>query len=268
MSRENVEVVRAVFAEWQKGNLRTAPPYDPLVLYVPGPWLPDTSRYYVGPEGVQEFTLGWLEGWTRLSVMAEEVIEAGDSVVVAVRQQGVGKESGTPTDLRFFEVWTFRGGLVTRREGFPDRSQAVEAVGLSEWPRQNVEIVRRVFEAAGRGDTQGILGLYDPDIEWDASRTERGAITGGVVRGHQAVLEWLREWYDPWETVDDDLEELIEATDNRVVSVMVQRGRGKASGVEVADRLGTVWTIRNGKVVRVVWFPSREAALEAAGISA
>ena len=133
--------------------------------------------------------------------------------------------------------------------------------------QENVEVVRRVYEAAARGDTPSAMALYDPDIELDASRTSRGAMTGRVVRGREAVLACLREWYEAWESVEDHLEELIDAGDDSVVSIMVQRGRGRASGVEVEDRLGTVWTIRTGKIVRAVWFPSREDALEAAGLS-
>jgi ketosteroid isomerase-like protein len=132
--------------------------------------------------------------------------------------------------------------------------------------QENVEIVRRVYEAAAQGDTAAIFALYDPDIEWDASRTSRGEVTGRVARGHDAVLKWLRDWYDAWERIDDDLEELIDAGDDTVVSIMVQRGRGRASGIEVESRLATTWKIRNGKVVRVVWFPSTHEAFEAAGM--
>jgi ketosteroid isomerase-like protein len=133
--------------------------------------------------------------------------------------------------------------------------------------QENVEVVRRLFDAAARRDTDTLLDLYDPYIVWDASRTERGAITGKVVQGRDALLNWLREWYDPWETLDDILEELIDAGQQRVVSVMVQRGRGRVSGVEVENRLGTVWTIQDGKVIRAVWFRSREDALEAVGLA-
>jgi ketosteroid isomerase-like protein len=132
---------------------------------------------------------------------------------------------------------------------------------------ENVEIVRRVFEAAARRDTDAVFSFYDPEIEWDASRTHRGVLTGRVARGHEALLKWLREWYAAWETVDDDLAELIETGKDGVISVMVQRGRGRASGIEVEDRLATIWTIREGKVVRAVWFPTREEALEAAELS-
>jgi ketosteroid isomerase-like protein len=133
--------------------------------------------------------------------------------------------------------------------------------------QENVEIVQSLFEAAARSDTAALLDLYDPYVVWDASRTERGAITGRVVQGRDALLKWLREWYEPWETLDDILEELIDAGQERVVSIMVQRGRGRVSGVEVANRLGTVWTLQDGKVIRVVWFPSRKDALEAVGLS-
>ena len=133
--------------------------------------------------------------------------------------------------------------------------------------QENVEIVRRLYEAAGHRDIAAVYSLYDPDIEWDASRTERGTVTGRVVHGHDGLQKWLREWYGAWENIHDDLEELIDVGEHEVISVMTQRGRGRASGVEVADRLATVWTIRDDKIVRVVWFPSRAEALEAAGLS-
>ncbi len=132
--------------------------------------------------------------------------------------------------------------------------------------REDVEVVRQVYDAAGRRDAAAVFALNDADVEWDASRTQRGALTGQVARGREALLTWLREWYEVWETVDDSLEELIDASEHGVISVMVQRGRGRASGVEVEDRVAAVWTIRDGKVVRLVAFPSREDALEAVGL--
>ena len=133
--------------------------------------------------------------------------------------------------------------------------------------QENVEVARRLFEAAGRRDTDALLEIYDPYIVWDASRTQRGAITGKVVQGREDLLRWLREWYEVWETMDDVLEELIDAGQQRVVSIMTQRGRGKASGVKVENSLGAVWTVQDGKVIRAVWFPSPAQALEAVGLS-
>jgi ketosteroid isomerase-like protein len=131
---------------------------------------------------------------------------------------------------------------------------------------ENVEIVRRLYQAAARRDNVAVYSLYDPDIEWDATRTERGTVTGRVARGHEGLRKWLRDWYGAWENIDDDLEELIDLSDDEVISVMTQRGRGRASGVQVEDRLATIWTIQGGRIIRAVWFPTREEALEAAGL--
>jgi ketosteroid isomerase-like protein len=133
MSQENVEVVQHLHDKWGEGDLPAgAEFYDPRVQFIPLATLPDTAEaLYVGPEGIRKFMHGWLKAWTDLTVSAEEIIEAGDSVVVVVRQRAVGKESGVPSDVRLYEAWTFRGRAVIRREQFADRTDALEAVGLS-----------------------------------------------------------------------------------------------------------------------------------------
>ena len=61
---------------------------------------------------IEEYTRHFLEPWSRITIEAEELTEAGDSVIAAVLQSGVGSESGISTELRYFHVWTFRGGRV------------------------------------------------------------------------------------------------------------------------------------------------------------
>jgi ketosteroid isomerase-like protein len=136
--------------------------------------------------------------------------------------------------------------------------------------QENVEIVRRVFEAVARGDTEAVLSLYDPDVEWDGSRHTWSTVMGdthAAWHGHEGLRKWSREYYAMWEALDDEVEELIEAGD-RVVSVVTTRARGRASGAEVEWKHNAgVWTVQKGRIVRVVWFPTRAEALEAAGLS-
>jgi ketosteroid isomerase-like protein len=73
----------------------------------------------------------FLEPWVRITIEAEEITGAGDSVFAAVVQRGTGHGSGAATELRYFHVWTFRGGKVIRLETFRDRAEAREAVGLT-----------------------------------------------------------------------------------------------------------------------------------------
>jgi len=95
------------------------------------PEFPDAGTY-LGLERLGEYTRGFLEPWTRLTIEAEEITDAGDSVVAAVVQRGVGDGSGAPTEFRYFHVWSFRGGKVIRLECVRQRAEALEAVGLRE----------------------------------------------------------------------------------------------------------------------------------------
>ena len=132
MSQENVDAVRAVYDEWVKGNFRAGLDlFDSLVLFVSHPNMPEAG-HYLGIDGIEEYMRRYLDAWTNLAFAAEELIEAGDSVVVAAHQSAVGRESGTPVEVRYFNVWTFRGHAVIRLEVFQQRADALEAVGLSE----------------------------------------------------------------------------------------------------------------------------------------
>ncbi|MFN2617789.1 MAG: nuclear transport factor 2 family protein [Thermoleophilaceae bacterium] len=133
--------------------------------------------------------------------------------------------------------------------------------------RENVEIVRRLYEAVARRDAEAVLSLYDPEVEWDMSRGAFGELEEeSIQHGHEGLRSWFRTQYEAWEKWEDNPDELIDAGEH-VVSVVTSRSRGRASGVDVESHHAAVWTVRQGKVIRVTWFPTREAALEAAGVS-
>jgi uncharacterized protein len=132
MSRENVEAVRSVYDRWSNGNFQASLDlFDPLALLVQRPGFPEAGTY-LGEEEIVEYTRGFLEPWTRIAIEAEDITDAGESVVAAVRQHGVGGTSGAATEFRYYQVWSFRGRKVIRLENFRERSEALEAVGLSE----------------------------------------------------------------------------------------------------------------------------------------
>ena len=132
---------------------------------------------------------------------------------------------------------------------------------------ENVEVVRRIYEAVERGDADTVLALYDPEIEWVFARSPfRRMFKQDIYRGYEGLRSFIRERYeDAWEEIEDELRELIDAGDH-VISVISTHGRGRASGAEVATVHAGLWTIRGGKVVRVEWM-NRDEALEAAGPS-
>ncbi len=132
MSQEKVEIVRRIFDEWGRGNFRAGTElFDPHTLLVLREGFPDAGAYH-GPEQIDRYMRGFLEAWDKLVIEGEEFIAAGDSVVVGVHQQGTGKDSGIPVELRYFQVWSFRGDTVLRLESIFERADALQAAGLRE----------------------------------------------------------------------------------------------------------------------------------------
>ena len=133
--------------------------------------------------------------------------------------------------------------------------------------QENGEIVGSLYDAAARRESERILDLYDPDCEVDTSRTPLPRlIGGGTFHGHEALRRFFRERAEAWESIEDRCEELIDAGE-KVVSIVTVRGTGRTTKIDVETRMAGVWTVRKGKILRVVWFPTREEALEAAGLS-
>ena len=129
--------------------------------------------------------------------------------------------------------------------------------------QENVEIVRRAFEAFAREGPAAVVDFWDPEIElWLPSGMVQA---GGTYRGHAAVLEWMKEWAEAWEEIDYRPEEFTEAGDSVLVSVLYD-GRGKGSGVRVEGRFWYVMKLRNGKLLRWELYPERSQALDAAGL--
>ena len=128
---------------------------------------------------------------------------------------------------------------------------------------ENVEIVRRVYEAAALRDTATVLALYDPEVELDATALGVVGSSEGVFHGHEGLRSFFGGWHEAWGQIEYDYEELIDAGED-VVSIMNRHARGRASGIEVERPFALVWTLRDGRVTRLVWYLDRDEALRAA----
>jgi ketosteroid isomerase-like protein len=134
--------------------------------------------------------------------------------------------------------------------------------------RENVEVVRRVFEAfragLGRGDPGAAYDDTDvlaADAEWVAVR-DLGA---EVFRGRDGFIEFMRRWTEDFEDWDIQLDRLIDAGEDRVVAVFHQTAKGRASGVPVELNVAIVYDLERGRVVRMRNYLDLHEALEAAG---
>jgi uncharacterized protein len=127
---------------------------------------------------------------------------------------------------------------------------------------ENVELVKRGYEAFNRGDLDAAFALLDPEIEWI---TDDRVPFAGTYRGHAELRGLIRDQQEVFGEITWEPLELFDAGDQIVVFVR-QRARGHASGAEIEITVGHLWTIRDARAVRWQGFPEREKALEAAGL--
>jgi ketosteroid isomerase-like protein len=101
-------------------------------FYAAGGFVPlDLAGEHAGREGFKRLFEEWDSTWTDLRVEPQELIDAGDRLVVTVDISGTGKASGAPAALRYFDVYTLRDGRISRHEMFAHRADALSAAGVS-----------------------------------------------------------------------------------------------------------------------------------------
>jgi ketosteroid isomerase-like protein len=123
MAEEDLERLKAVYAELAKGNLRAGfELFAPDISYEP---IAD-GRESLSREGGRRFMREFVAQWDDFRVEAKAYEQLGDTILVAERQSGTGKASGIKIDMTAYAAWTFRDGLVTRVRWSLDRDDAVQ----------------------------------------------------------------------------------------------------------------------------------------------
>jgi ketosteroid isomerase-like protein len=124
---------------------------------------------------------------------------------------------------------------------------------------ENVEILRDAYEALNRGEVDAALSVLEPDAEWQEHSDLPEA---DVYRGREVIRTFLCSYLDSWEEFRQETEDLVDAGD-RVAVILHMAAKGKGSGIEVEGRYAHLWTMRNGKGVRVDAYADPADALAA-----
>jgi hypothetical protein len=139
MSRENVELVlaavgaRAVFDMLQMFEGDELPPDIDLSVFDPNLAIEFQPRVdeqtYSGVTGLVEGWREWLSAWSSYQAEVEDVIDAGDDVVMLVRLRGETRHDNVVIEQPAAVVYTLEGGKVVRLAFHLDRRQALEEAG-------------------------------------------------------------------------------------------------------------------------------------------
>jgi ketosteroid isomerase-like protein len=126
--------------------------------------------------------------------------------------------------------------------------------------KENLEIVQRGFEAFNAQGVEGIIPFIDPDFE--ATTPPDLASEPDTYRGPDGVRRWFDSFFEVMDEIRWDAREFHEAGD-RVVVEFTLRARGKTTGLSFGQEAVMVWTLRDGKAIRVDLFQTLDQALEA-----
>jgi ketosteroid isomerase-like protein len=143
--------------------------------------------------------------------------------------------------------------------------------------RENVDLVRK-FIAPGAG--RDYVQMFGDEAAWSAVKAVLEPLVEPDFEGAQFAwgqqtnewwgLEGLRkaflEWLGPWATYYDEIEDVLPVGDDRVLTLGRERGR-RDTGIEVTSEMAGIYTVREGKIVRVVFYATRAEAFDAAGLS-
>jgi ketosteroid isomerase-like protein len=168
----------------------------------------------------------------------------------------------------------------TRPRPVPNRVPPLERDTAGAMSEENVEAFKHLLEAGDRHDFEAILEALNPAVEWHHEAEMLGLLDPNleiipakefpgparpVYHGHEGFLEFLGEWFTPWDEYSIELEELIDAGD-RVITVEHHVGRSSETGLEIAQRVSDIWTIKSGGLAECRVFMDEREALEAAGL--
>ena len=131
--------------------------------------------------------------------------------------------------------------------------------------QENVEVVKVAYEAFARGGLDRYMEHFTDDVVYWA--VEGAPDEPGPIHGKDAVRAWLQDWIDMFDGFWMELVELIDAGGVTVFTAERYGGRARLSGVETVSANWTVFIIRDGKIARGHEYPTRNQALEAAGLS-
>ena len=124
------------------------------------------------------------------------------------------------------------------------------------------DAVFRFSQAVTARDAESAVALCHPDVVF---RSVIG-ISGHAYLGHDGVRKYFEDVDQAWQEWSVDVERVAEASDGRVVIVMMMHARGRHSGALLEVQTAHIWTLSDGQLLWNEPFRDGAEALRAAGL--
>ena len=133
--------------------------------------------------------------------------------------------------------------------------------------RKKIEVLQRIMDAFNSGDIERILHFMHPDFE--AEVPAELSPEPDVYRGHEGVRRYFDSFW-PMEDVRFEATGFWDAggsgRDESVVVDVRLTAKGGRTAIPVEQRIAQVWTLREGRALRLFIYPRLDQALAAAGL--
>jgi ketosteroid isomerase-like protein len=260
---ENVELVRSIYADWERGDFGKAEWADPEIE------VEAINQFESGTyRGLSQLAAFWgnhISAYEDYRVQGEEFRELdAERVLVLVEQHGRGKASGIAVNLMSANVFHVRNGRVVRLVIHGDRDRALADLdAASQATRENVATLEEGYEwFRDHGRFPGRLAT--PDFIWDMSHFQ-GWPEQQVYEGIEGANDFIATWGEAWDDWRIEVEAMHEAGE-KVVTLLRQGGRSKVSGMRAEMSFAMVWSFRDGLEARMDMYSDTREALRAVGL--
>jgi len=262
---ENLDLVRSIYADWERGDYRSAEWADADIEFViadgtdPGSWT-----------GIAGMTGAWrevLSVWDDLRVEVDDYRPLdGERVLALPTWTGRARTSGldlTEMPWTGASLFHIRDGKVVKLILYWDSDRALADLGLEEQAVAEksttpdlVERSQRLVDAMNAGDIDAAMNLYASDV------VVEGAMQ--TLEGRGAVRGWTRDWRDAFDEFELTAEEVRDLGNSVTFGVSISRGRPRGGAGWIQFRYGVVNTWVDGLVRRSTFYLDIDEARAAA----
>jgi ketosteroid isomerase-like protein len=211
-----------------------------------------------GRAGIEAYFQITAETWSEFRILAEDLSDLGDRVLVVRRIWGRGKGSRVPVEAPNAIVMDFRGSKAWRIHSYFNQAEALEDVLQEGISQKNVEVVLR-WLLAFRTDHDAFSAVTHPEIEWMPFE-EAQAPSHGL----DGALRLRARWLGVWDEQGISIDEIWSRGDDVFVEATVV-ARAKASRAEIAMPSTRIARVRDRKVSYCYEHLNRDDALKAVG---
>ena len=135
MSQENIDVIQRGGRAFNEGDIEAMVElaHPEIEIKVIGGFAGVVGESsFSGHAGLRRYYMDLFATFETIRVDFEKFIEAGEQLVSVSRLKATVVGSPTPVELLGAFVWGFKEGKVVQQDGYYERREALEAVGLSE----------------------------------------------------------------------------------------------------------------------------------------